>query len=528
MSPHRRHLVWTLLTSPVALISPAAAQRSDSAAGKNGERLPRFTPADFGAKGDGTSDDTAACNAAAAAASKSGGEIVFPAGRVFAISSSIIIRSGVRRVTGEGGLIRCINRELPAGLLLAGGFRPGESNVDGCTVQGMRIDCGFVESADTIGIFGQNISNCQILDNHIFNLKRGYGVLLRSFFEGRTPTYGNFIERNRIEADTEGAHTCWGIGMDAMLNFREPFKTTLSQWKGSFTVPDTSVPVVNNLVRGNDVIGGYYGLAMYSGRDNTIVSNRFSRNVRSISLQTSCLSNVVSRNECVDSSSSAIHLAYGSSRNRVIDNLVRSTRAAGEGLLQSYVGASDNLFQGNETNATGLASPKYHLYAGAHADGNRFIGNRLNGRCSRAYIGIESAFYSKFDAPSHRAYRGGPEYDYFAQRGMSGIRIEGNRIKADSGVAVISLVQVSDDRGSYPLTDVAIRSNSIAAPIATPLLVIAQAASGGVSRIVLEDNQFPNGARPADFVLPEGDRHFASLMGNAGADFLPQSRAVKK
>lgn len=522
MLSQRRRLIRALVATAVTPHGIAVGRTIASGQHRVGHSLPVFSPLSFGAKGDGVVDDTSACNAAAAEAHKAGGELVFPEGKVFAISSSIVVRSDVRGVTGQGGIIRCINTDRTAGILLAGGFRPGESNVEGCIVRGLRIDCGWIESADTIGIFGQNIANCQILENHIFNLRRGYGILLRSFFEGRMPTRGNLLKGNRIDADTAGAHTCWGIGMDAMLKFTKPFKTTVGQWKGSFTVPETTVPIVRNVVRDNEVVGGYYGLAMYSASENEILSNRFSKNTRSISLQTLCVSNTVERNECMDCSSSAIHLAYGSSGNKVIENTVRSTRSSGEGLLQAYVGAMSNLFQGNVTHAIGPSSPKYHMYAGAHADGNRFVGNRLNGRCARAYVGVESAFSSKLDVPSHRAYRGGPEYDHFAERGMSGIVIDDNSIHAESDVAVISLVQVSDERGSYPLTDVTIRRNTVATAAASPLLIISQTTRGGVSGVVMEGNRFPTTSRPSDFVLPEGDRHFVSLKDNVGMVVPPR------
>lgn len=517
----RRRVLQQLLLGWVAagcvVLKPVLAQpQPQMAAGpQSAPPLPTFSPFDFGAKGDGIADDTAACNAAAARAQAAAGELVFPPG-TFAISEYIVVRSGVQRVRGTGGVIKCINTRNDAGVLLAGAQGGKGDNVKGCVVQGLQVDCNHVESASTNGIYGQNISRCQIVDNKVFNLVKGHGIVVRTMAQGKEPAAGNVVQDNRIDADSGRKPLCVGIAIDAGLASQGPHITAPDQWKNRFIAPAAVLAAVDNTVQGNTVVGGYYGLSLSGASRNRVLLNRFGGNVRNISVQNSSTDNTIAQNICTDSISSAIHLAYGSSNNRITSNSIRTQRAEGEGLLQAYVGSMGNVFEGNKVFADAPARPRYHIYVAVHADYNKFINNQLSGTCSRAYIAIETAWDSASKDPAHRGYKQPEIVNHYARDGMAGVVIAGNVIDPTSSVPVFYLAQISDDRGQYLLKDCVVKDNTVRNRKASPQIAVVEQQVGGVSGVVLEGNTFPAGLGKADFQLPRGNAHFALIRGNAG------------
>lgn len=487
----------------------AAAQSGSSGA------LPSFTPYDFGAKGDGVADDTDACNAAAARAQEAGGELLVPEGR-FAIRQYIVVRNGVRRVTGRGGVIVCRNPKFEAGVLLAGRRSGQPENVTGCRVEGLLIDCNHGRSATTNGIYGQNISHCHILNNQVFNLAKGCGILLATFADGKASTTGNLIQGNRIDADSNDSPECSAIEVTADLQFDFPVRATADAWKVTFKAANAAYPVIENSILDNHTNGGYRGLTLSAAQRCTVRGNRFARNVRNISVQNTCLDNVVENNECIDSLSSGIHVAYGSNRNRIVGNRVRTSRAGGEGLLQAYVGSTDNLFEGNVVEAVAPAAPKYHIYCAVHSDGNRFVRNELSGPCGRAYVAVESAFNPASKDPTHRNYRLDSDSGHFATRGMTGILIEGNRIRAASPVPALYLAQISDDRGAYPLRNCAILDNVVEREASGMSLKLVEDTAGQLGDLVMKRNRFPAQPDRSQVLSPRGTAHFSVLSDNAG------------
>jgi nitrous oxidase accessory protein NosD len=476
------------------------------------------SPLEFGAKADGISDDTAACNAAVAKAQQIKGTLVFPPG-VFAISGFIYVRNGVTGVLGQGGVIKCINTKEQAGLLLAGKASGQPSNVTGCRVEGLRIDCNRVRSATVLAIYAQNVSGCEIVGNRIENLVDGYGILLRAFEHGGDDAQGNQIRDNTILGDTSDQPKCKGIGVDATLEYESRGRDAPSVWRKSFEPAAAKHPARSHVIEGNEVTGGYYGIALSAAHDFVIRRNRLRMNMRNISMQNGCSGNLVEDNDCMESLSSGIHLAYGSRRNRILGNRIRTSRARGEGLLQAYVGSSDNLFRGNRVEVLAPAAPKYMIYTGVHADGNQFIDNILSGPCARACIAVESGFNPRSREASHYNFGQGGE-GHFAGRGTTGVVIQGNQVTAASAAPVIVLAQVSDDRGSYPLTGCVVTDNVVrmapGAPGSVVLLKLIEDTIGALSGITLVRNRFPDGVEKAQFQLPRGPKHFETLADNVG------------
>ena len=436
---------------------------------------------------------------------------------MFAISTYILVYNGVRRVIGKGGVIRCINTTQEAGLMLASRTPDGQDPVSRCRVEGLQIDCCHIKTAVTIGIYGQNIRACEIVGNRVFHLLRGSGILVRALAGSGADAADNLIENNQIEADQASAPACHGITLDAVVEG----PGAMEQWKTRFVAKTAGQVPRRNRVIGNRVTGGYYGLNISLANQNTVRGNRLQHQVRNMSLQNSCVENLVEDNDCCDSLSSAIHLAYGSARNRIADNRIRTRRARGEGLLQAYVGAVENVFEDNTVEAIAPAAPKYYIYAGVHADGNRFLNNRLSGACLHAYIAVETAFNPASNDPTHRNYRLAPATGHFTARGMGQIVIRGNRIEGDSPVPALYLAQISDDRGRYALSDCRLVENTVATAAPTPYLKLVEDTPELLSGLVLVRNTFPPDAGPQDFLLPRGVSHFDLLEGNVNLRIDP-------
>jgi parallel beta-helix repeat protein len=515
--PLRRDFIVGALAPWLNGLSVACAHAQTRPAGVH-DTLPMFSPLDFGAKGDGVADDTAACNAAATQAQAANGVLVFPPG-LYAISGFIVVRDGVRGVFGRGGTIRCINTQPNAGLLLAGRAHGQPTNVRNCRVEGLHIDCNGQSANVTVAIFGQNVSDCTITGNRIDNLVRGYGILLRSFGQGQTSASDNTVIANEIAADTSGKPQCWGIAVDATLDFTDEAGGAPGEWRKHFRAGAAKHPARNHVIEDNNVTGGYYGLSLSAAHDCVIRRNTLAMNMRNMSLQNGCVNNVVENNDCKDSLSTAIHLAYGSSNNRVVGNRVRTHRARGEGLLQAYVGSANNLFQNNTVEAVSPAAPKYFLYTGVHADGNQFVNNMLSGPCARAYVAVETGFNPKSAEPAHYNHGQGGAGEY-SQRGTSGVVIRGNRMSVQSAVPVIYLAQIADHLGSYALTDCVIADNTVQTDPSIssepPLLKLVEDTPGGIDRLTLQGNRFPAGSRATQFNLPRGADHFVALKDNVG------------
>ena len=261
------------------------------------------------------------------------------------------------------------------------------------------------------------------------------------------------------------------------------------------------------------------------GRTYTdLQDNKLQGQIRCMSIQHQSHYNVITGNELTDSLSSSIHLAYGSSFNTVSYNRIRNNRARGEGLLQAYVGASKNDFYMNEVEVGSEGLPKYMIYCAVVANENSFWGNRLSGPAGRAYIAVESAFNSKLRRKSHRGYGLRGADDHFTDRGMYGVRIVGNEIRATSmNVPVYVLAQVGDDRGQYPLLMCELSGNQVQWTGRGPLLELSESQAGLLRQIKLVGNEFAPVPRRDQLVLPRGGKHFSEMVDRA---IVPQIEGI--
>ena len=178
----------------------------------------------------------------------------------------------------------------------------------------------------------------------------------------------------------------------------------------------------------------------------------------------------------------------------------------------------------NEVEVGSEGLPKYMIYCAVVANENSFWGNRLSGPAGRAYIAVESAFNSKLRRKSHRGYGLRGADDHFTDRGMYGVRIVGNEVRATSmNVPVYVLAQVGDDRGQYPLLMCELSGNQVQWTGRGPLLELSESQAGLLRQIKLVGNEFAPVPRRDQLVLPRGGKHFSEMVDRA---IIPQIEGI--
>jgi parallel beta-helix repeat protein len=465
---------------------------------------------DYGAVGDGVKNDIAAINAAANVA-KNGYELVIPKG-VFLVSSYILISNGTKAVYGKGGIIKPLDTASQIGVVLIGKEASRPENVKNCIVNGLIIDMNN-STKGGVGIYGQNISFCTISNNYVYNIKSGAGILIRAFQNGLEPSISNIITNNRIEGDTITESDYNGISIDSPIDLGG-YSGQDIKWKATFITGKGYYPPMHNVITGNIVRGGYYGISISSSNYTVVTNNDVSYNQRNISCQNDCKYNNISNNILSESISSSIHLAYGSSFNLISNNNIVTNRGIGEGLLQAYVATKFNKFIGNNVASTGTGN-KFYIYTGIHADGNEFSNNTLRGNCTHAYIAIESAWVANTTEPESRAFGNGTATDNFANTGTSGTIIKNNRIEGASPVAAIYTSQWSDANGNYNLENIELSDNVITTNNHSFQYKAFESTTGSLKNIIVRNNSFFNFATSNKFLFPRGRLHFTDITGNA-------------
>lgn len=467
---------------------------------------------DYGAVGDGKTDDTVAINAAAAKAAKERMRLVFPSG-TFVISSYINIFNGVQGIIGKGGIIKISDKShSQSGIKLAGKASGQKQNVSNCHIEGLKIDMNH-DQTGSVGIFGENISKCRIANNHIYNMVSGHGILIRSLKEGLQPATSNVISDNIVKGDTsEKSPNYFGIGLDTAVDLKG-YSGQDIKWKSTFVTGKGYYPPTNNQIRRNTVVGGYYGINISSAANNSIIGNTVYDNVRNISCQNDCSRNKIIGNILKQSISSSIHLAYGSSYNLIFDNKITTSRGIGEGLLQAYVGSKHNKFRRNIVNSSGTGNT-YHIYTAVHSDGNEFSNNTLIGSCSRAYIGVESA-WKENNNPASRAYQLDKLTDLFTRHGTKNIVVSNNVIKGTSPVPAIFIGQWSDAKGVYPLRELDIAGNIITSNKHNYQIELHEDTPNNLKSVRLIGNKFAPNSLIASFKFSRNKIHFSRCEKNS-------------
>lgn len=372
---------------------------------------------DFGAKGDGATDDTSAIQAALNSAAK---QVVFPAGGTFLINGGITVTTTAQKITAYGATIKLKNsastkwlmQSTATDVVFSGGTWDGNKangNATGSTYNsfciglfGDRSTCQDIDSINTYGIGIKGFANyLSILNNRIRNTTQ-YGIYLDgsvSVSNTGNRAIGNTIDMSEggligqgilFTAGTGQYQTDWEISDNNILNVDSG---TLADQAINIAVRGRRGIVSNNTTR-------YGSMGFSEGGDQTVISNNRFLDLRGTVRfgiepsggETTITGNVVTN---------ALR-GVSASGNRTFDHLVisgnrfSSDTTSGYGIyLQIAVGYTGQNCVISANSITGA----YAIYLQRDATNTSITGNIITGPGS----GVNSrAIY--LDTPSTNAY----------------------------------------------------------------------------------------------------------------------------
>ena len=251
---------------------------------------------DFGATGDGTTDDTAAIQAALDSAAK---RVVFPAGGIYIVNGGLSVSTVSQVIYAAGATIKLkasastkyiITTTVGAtDVVFAGGIWDGNKangNATGTTYNsfcvglfGDRSTCQDIDSINTYGIGIKGFANyLSILNNRIRNTTH-YGIFLDG--SASTSNIGNRAIGNTV--DMSEGQVSGGQNIGQGILFTSGSGQNQLNWEVSNNTvigPQTSVQdqAINIAVRGkNGIANGnrtsYGAMGFSEGGENSVISN---------------------------------------------------------------------------------------------------------------------------------------------------------------------------------------------------------------------------------------------------------------
>lgn len=472
---------------------------------------------DFGARGDGVTDDTAAINAALTFAATNARAVSIPPG-TYLHTGQLVVKNGVKALVGLGGVLKAGGNG--AGVLLAGIQAGQVSNVSNCDVRDLSIDGnGYT----FVGIHGQNAQNCNVTGNSIYNITNGYGILFRTYLVGARNTQHINLSNNRVQLTTVYyVPSSVGIALDVLnaeLNV-SPYADSIAYYQATFTNAASTYFAEHCVISDNVVSGGYYGISLACAKRTAVTGNALENNTRNISIQHVCQWNTVNGNSCSLSASSGIHLSQGSSFNAVVGNNIRGQSSGGDALIQMHLGSQDNLVANNQIVSDGTTGNEFFIYIGPKCDRAVIEGNSCYGNIERVGICIESDWNPSVTNQYSYAYgktlAGNSALNY-NNTDMTGVVVRGNLINLTFLRPAIGAYAVGGPTYTCDITGAFISENTVTT-LPFYQFEIYEYNSAVVSTMQLTNNSFNLSSASTQFILPRGWSHFSNRQGNGQLD----------
>ena len=318
---------------------------------------------DFGAKGDGVTDDTVAIQAALDEAQTSKSSIVFPAG-IYSVSGLSV--SNTIHIEGYGATLKAVNGANGAPIIME------FDNVNTGSIHGLTFDgnTANVTSFDTV-LKLDNCSDIAIVDT-IHQNSRGKSLVGVSC--SRTKIFGcsfkdcGIYNRTSLDnADRRQAIAFTGAGSDNSVDnctFENVGLDCVSMASG-----EVNPKCTNNVFKSNDA-----GTIYFSNCSNFLISGNIVNNIaggNGIDVPNS-VKGIISGNICKNNGAAGILVAGSSSNITIANNICYNNYSVGSGPhkggITLYITGTDSMnsisIRGNrcfDDNGVGLVTQRYAL-----------------------------------------------------------------------------------------------------------------------------------------------------------------------
>lgn len=281
-----------------------------------------------------------------------------------------------------------------------------------------------------------------------FNAPAGRSRCLSVKSSTTVQSAGVIIDRCSFMASDERGQPTGGVGIPA-IDVAGTLATTQRVWYQAHKMPVAVTQQAGKVLMTNSTVqGGYYGLALASAHDFRVEGNSFTGNMRGISAQDSCRGGLIKGNIITEFKSSGIHTAYGTSTVDVINNMLASTVAEGQGVLQSYCGTRDIAFIDNMVALAAGTSAQAHVYIGNDAQSTEVRGNLLNGPYRDASVSVDQSWTKANGIEPGYSKRYTPDEPLGVTADMRGTEVVGN-----SSTATLTLKATASTGRLTLLTD---------------------------------------------------------------------------
>jgi parallel beta-helix repeat protein len=441
------------------------------------------------------------------------------AAKTYTVNSTVRVKAGtkavVMRSTLKGG-----GSTLNGILHLDGTTVYVAPQVDDCLIT-INMD---MSAGDWMGLYCDGNDRCRIEGCRIYGSYSAPGAPdlpennRRAIYLPNGASH-NYISGNDIDLQSEPVPRHFGIDMSS---------GGIADAGGFFDIPPTVTPAANpnlgNVITGNKIRGGSYGINLQGSQDTVITGNYFrDQNHRSVYIGNTAMHNLVASNRMEDFTSTAVLIGYNSRYNTVVANRFR-TSAHGEATINITTGGSYNSILSN----TFDAETGYAVYMAVNASGNAVIGNDIRNHYHCAVV-VEANWEDTPPAGAafHRSSFGGapttinPAYrPSWAYDDTTSNVIKDNVIHhgaAGRTTGAFAIYSYLGGGADYGVRDTVIEGNVIASTtnIGTDLNFYEQTA-GKITGVKLRGNTFPTlhpGGRMA--ALAAGISSFAQISGNS-------------
>ena len=429
------------------------------------DRLEQYVSVkDFGAVGDGVTDDTAAVQACFTACAANGSVAYFPDG-TYSVDE-------ITAVDGIGGIF-CVGIVKGQGTASVATLVLGSA---GSPVTNASFTLKMDQSSgDLRAVQGYDTQYCTFTNGLFYGFVDD-PLLNHYAFWMDGPCTGNVWSGNRIELFDTPAQRGFGIALYGGVGTALPY--------GGFfngTVSRAQFPAVGNTITGNVIVNGNYAVSIQASEYNTVSGNYcYNQRNRAIYFSNASWGNTITGNVLREFGSSAVLLGYGSSNNSVVGNYCECTLGiSNEAAININTGAQGNLIEGNKIRS----ATNYGIYVATDAINTTIVGNDI-GEQYIAAIGVENDW--KNPRPTNAVYSrpnyGPPPAPYTAWSfiDMTGVVIKNNTIRAGyagRGTAGIYVAQITA-AGNTKTSDITIDGNSVvsATDIASNLYIFEETA----------------------------------------------------